>query len=250
MSALGILVGPGVVRDGAVKGLRRFAAEVGCGVVNTWGAKGVFVWDDPFHFGTAGLQALDFTLAGLADVEVLVTSGLDPDEVTRRPWEGRAEVVDLAPADLAGAAGLRSWPSGTLERPALYTELAAVCGPLYTSTASPPPAAQRAAALAGELPEGGLVVAEPGLVGFWVARTFPTSVPGSVCVPATGGAEAAWALARRAAVSGRTVTLVSDAAPPAEVTAGGVRSEVWGDGSVELDPSALVAVAGDIVAWA
>ena len=219
-------------------------------MVNTWGAKGVFVWDDPFHFGTAGLQAEDFTLAGLADVDVLVTSGLDPHEVTRRPWEGRAEVVDLAPAALAAAAGERSWPAGSLERPALYTELAAACGPLYASTASPPPAAQRAAALARELPEGGLVVAEPGLVGFWVARTFPTSVPGSVCVPATGGAEAAWATAIEAAVAGRPVTLVSATTPPIEVRMSGVVNVVWGDGSVDLDPSALIEVAGEIVAWA
>jgi thiamine pyrophosphate-dependent acetolactate synthase large subunit-like protein len=249
MTGLGILVGPEVVRAGAVDGLRRFAAAVGSGVVNTWGAKGVFVWDDPFHFGTAGLQAEDFTLAGLADVEVLVTSGLDPDEVTARPWAGRAEVVDLAPQDLATAAAARSWPRGSLERPELYTALAAACGPLYASSAEPPPAAKRAAALAGDLPPGGLVVAEPGLVGFWVARTFPTSVPGSVCVPAAGGVEAAWSGAIAAAVPGRPVTLVSATTPPIEVRMSGVRSEVWGDGSVDLDPSALVAVAGRIVAW-
>ncbi|HJR26258.1 MAG TPA: hypothetical protein VJ804_12355, partial [Acidimicrobiales bacterium] len=74
---LGILVGPGVVAAGAVAGLHAFADAVGCGVVNTWGAKGVLAWDDPRHFGTAGLQARDFELAGLGDVDLLVTSGLD-----------------------------------------------------------------------------------------------------------------------------------------------------------------------------
>ena len=39
----------------------------GAPVVNTWGAKGVLRWDDPHHAGTAGLQADDFDLAGLAD---------------------------------------------------------------------------------------------------------------------------------------------------------------------------------------
>lgn len=238
-----------MVRDGAVDGLHRFAAALRCGVVNTWGAKGVFVWDDPRHFGTAGLQARDFELAGLGEIDVLVTSGLDPAEVTTRPWEGRAEVVDVAPSDLGAAAEGRTWPAGSLERPALYTELAAVCGPLYASTASPPPAAQRARDLAATLPGGGLVVAEPGLVGFWVARTFPTSVPDSVLVPAEGGKEAAWTAAIEAAVAGRPVTLVCDATPPIEVRMGGVAVERWGDGSVDLDPSALVAVAGDIVAW-
>jgi thiamine pyrophosphate-dependent acetolactate synthase large subunit-like protein len=243
-SSLGILVGPGVVADGAVAGLHAFADAVGCGVVNTWGAKGVFVWDDPRHFGTAGLQARDFELAGLGDVDVLVTSGLDPAEVTSTPWAGRAEVVDLAPRDLADAAASREWPAGTLERPALYTDLAAVVGPLYAMPASAP---ARAAALAASLPERGLVVAEPGLVGFWVARTFPTSAPGSVVVPATGGRERARQLALDAASTGRPVTLVAH--EPVDIAADGLVVEVWGDGSVDLDPAPLVAVAGEIVAW-
>jgi hypothetical protein len=228
-----------------VAGLHAFADAVGGGVVNTWGAKGVFAWDDPRHHGTAGLQARDFELAGLAEVDVLVTSGLDDDEVTTTPWAGRAEVVDVAPTALAAAAEARSWPAGALDRPALYTELAAVCGPLYATDGTAP---ARAAALAASLPEGGLLVAEPGLVGFWVARTFPTSAPGSVVVPARGGPEAAWALAADAAAAGRPVTLVAH--EPVDLVADGLVVHVWGDGSVDLDPAPLVAVAGPIVAWA
>jgi thiamine pyrophosphate-dependent acetolactate synthase large subunit-like protein len=228
-----------VIRDGCVDGLRAFARRSGCGVVNTWGAKGVFRWDDPLHFGTAGLQARDFELAGLGDVDVLVTTGLDPDEVTSRPWAGRAQVIDVAPADLA-TAELDLVPSA--ERPQLYTALAAVVGPLYEQAGSPP---ARAAALAATLPAGGLVVAEPGLVGFWIARTFPTSEPGSVLVPATGGVAAAYEAATGAAAAGRPVTLV--AAAPRELP--GVSVEVWSPEVVDLDPAPLVAVAGEIVAW-
>lgn len=242
MSTLGILVGPGVVRAGCVDGLRAFAARVGCGMVNTWGAKGVFRWDDPFHFGTAGLQARDFELAGLADVDVLVTCGLDPAEVTSRPWADRADVIDVAPADLATIE--LDLPPGTLQRPALYTDLAAVVGPMY---AQPDSAPARAAALAASLPDGGLVVAEPGLVGFWIARTFPTTVPGSVLVPAAGGAAAAWQAAEEAAGEGRPVILVAPSAPATDLR--GVTVEVWHPGEVDLDPSPLVAVAGEIVAW-
>ncbi len=230
MSSLGILVGPGVVRDGCVPGLQAFAARVGCGVVNTWGAKGVFRWDDPSHFGTAGLQARDFELAGLGDVDVLVTSGIDPAEVTSTPWAGRAEVIDVAPTDLATVE--LTLPPGSLDRPRLYTALAAVVGPMYEQPGSPP---ARAAALAASLPDGGLVVADPGLVAFWVARTFPTSVPGSVVVRA--GA------LRDALATGRPVTYVTDV----PVDAPGATVDVWDD--VDLDPSALIAVAGEIVAW-
>ena len=210
MSRLGILVGPGVVTAGGVEGLQALARRVGCGVVNTWGAKGVVRWDDPLHFGTAGLQAWDFELAGLGEVDVLLTSGLDPDEVTSTPWEGRAEVVDVAPADLGAYAG--TLPAGTTERPALYTELAAVVGPLYEQPGSAP---ARAAALAAALPADDVLIARPGLVGFWIARTFPTSRPGSVQITTRG-----------------------------EVT---VPDDEWDD--VDLDPAALVAVAGEIVAW-
>ena len=205
----------------------------------------MFAWDDPRHHGTAGLQARDFDLAGLGDVEVLLTSGLDPAEVTSAPWQGRAEVVDVAPAALATAAGELDLPPGSLDRPALYTELAAVCGPLYERAGSAP---GRAAALAAALPAGGVVVAEPGLVGFWVARTFPTSVPGSVVVPARGGRAAAWEAATEAATAGRAVTLVAH--EPVDLEADGLVVQVWGDGSVDLDPAPLVAVAGEIVAWA
>jgi thiamine pyrophosphate-dependent acetolactate synthase large subunit-like protein len=229
------------VRAGAVDGLHAFADAAGCGVVNTWGAKGVFVWDDPRHFGTAGLQARDFELAGLGDVDVLVTSGLDDDEVTSRPWEGRAEVIDIDPAELATARP--TLPRGTLHRPALYTELAAVCGPLYRQPGSAP---ARAAALAAALPEGGVVVAEPGLVGFWIARTLPTSVPGSVVVPATGGAAAARRAAAAVAAGGGPVTLVAERELDAPE---GVQLEVWPVAEVDLDPTPLIAVAGGIVAW-
>ena len=204
-----------MVRDGAVDGLRGFARRVGCGVVNTWGAKGVFPWDDPLHFGTAGLQARDFELAGLGEVDVLVTSGLDAAEVTSRPWEGRAEVIDVEPAALAGLE--RRLPAGSLDRPPLYTELAAVVGPMYEQPGSAP---ARAAALSASLAEDGLVVAAPGLVGFWLARTFPTRRPGSLRITADR-------------VSGPTVVRVRDE-----------------DGAdADLDPAPLVAVAGPIVAW-
>lgn len=242
MSGLGILAGPGVVGAGAVDALRSFAHRTGCGVVNTWGAKGVLRWDDPLHFGTAGLQARDFELAGLGEVDVLVTTGLDPAEVTSTPWHGRAEVVDLPPAQLATFDG--SLPRGRLDRPALYTELAAAVGPLYGRPASAP---ARAADLAARLADDEVVVAGPGLVGFWLARTFPTTRPGSVLVPARGDAAAAVALARDLAGDGRRVTFVTDSAsvdlPP------GVRVERWDPREVDLDPAPLVAVAGEIVAW-
>ena len=133
---VGFLVGPGVL--GHLAGLHQAAERIGVAVINTWGAKGVFRWDSDLHGGTAGLQERDFELAGLGQVDVLVTSGLDPAEVTTTPWAGRAEVIDVEPAGLARFAGSWDRPRQQPVPPRLYTELAAVIGPMYDDPATPP----------------------------------------------------------------------------------------------------------------
>jgi len=234
----GILVGPGVLAN--LPGVRALAEAVGVAVINTWGAKGTFRWDSPYHGGTAGLQERDFELAGLGEVDLLLTAGLDPDEVTTAPWEPRAEVVDLPVAELGVLAA--KWPHEPFEpsRPRLYTELAAVVQPLYADPASP---AARLNAMNQALAPGGVVLAPPGLLGFWVARTWSTTVPGSVVVPASVEPGLTERLAAEAAAGGRPVTLLSEV----EVAVDGVDVVVW-DGDLTI-PSSLIDVAGPVVAW-
>lgn len=236
---MGLLVGPGVLDH--LDGLHRAAERIGVAVINTWGAKGAFRWDSPFHGGTAGLQARDFDLAGLGEVDLLITSGLDPDEVTTRPWQDRAEVLDVDPAELGRLAARWEHPRREPERPRLYTELAAVIGPLYDDPSTP---AARARAVAAALPPGGAVVATPGLAGFWVARALPTETPGSVIVPARDRPGEVERLVEDLSRAGRPVVVVTDRelqAPTAEVLR-------WDDVNLEL-PDDLLAVAGPIVAW-
>jgi hypothetical protein len=236
--ATGILVGPGVLAN--LAGVHALADAVGVAVINTWGAKGTFRWDDPRHGGTAGLQEHDFVLAGLADVDLLITSGLDPAEVTRTPWLGRAEVVDVPVDRLDGFAAAWAHEPFVPERPRLYTELAAVVQPLYADPASP---AARLHAMSTSLGPDAIVLAPPGLLGFWVARTWSTTVPGSVVVPASTEPGLTERLAAAAAARGRSVTLLSP--EPAEVP--GVEVLVW-DGGLAI-PQALLDVAGPVVAW-
>jgi thiamine pyrophosphate-dependent acetolactate synthase large subunit-like protein len=235
--SLGILAGPGVLAD--LDGIRTLAERIGVAVVNTWGAKGMVRWDSPYHAGTAGLQERDFALAGLADVDLLLTTGLDPDEVTTRPWEGRAEVVDIPPGRLATF----PWeePPRTPVRPALYTELSAVIMPLYEQEGSVP---HRIRSVVAALEPGTVVVAEPGLLGYWVARAFPTTEPGSVRVPARNEPGIGAALASRLAAEGTSVHYVSDR--PLHLP--GVRVDVWDDLDLTI-PDALLDVAGEVVAW-
>jgi thiamine pyrophosphate-dependent acetolactate synthase large subunit-like protein len=257
---------------GHVDALRAFARAANIGVVNTWGAKGVFAWDDPLHFATAGLQARDFELAGLLDLDVVITVGLDPREITAPAWRDGAEVVDLAPEELATARFIPSAEPPT--RPRLYTELAAALAPLYASDAVPLTPARAAADLAAALPAGGLVTADPAPVGLWVARAFPTREPGSVVVPATSGRGRAAALALSAAREGRPVVLVTDEVDEVAIESArrdglSLVVEVWGAGGepagrvapgtpgvhvvpVPVDLTwtrVLVAVAGEVVAW-
>jgi thiamine pyrophosphate-dependent acetolactate synthase large subunit-like protein len=216
-----VLAGPRVVDDGALDALRSFAAAGALGVANTWGAKGVFGWDSPHHLGTCGLQAHDFELLGWGDADLIVTTGLT-DEVTPDRY-ALAPVVDLAPSALADALGkVRADRTPTND---LYPRLAAIARPGYVDDKVPLHPARASADLGKALPVGGLVSADPGVAGLWVARTFPTPAlaPGSprrVVVPATREAGVAVRLATGAARAGRPAIAVTTAPLDAETFAG------------------------------
>jgi len=216
MAALRLVVvaGPGVVRAGALDGLQALARHAGIGVVNSWGAKGVERWDSPFHFGTAGLQARDMELAGVPAADVVVASGLDAAELGVAAL-GNPVVQEVAPGQLAALC--QRWTAARTppaERPALYRDLSALVTPLYESDAVPLTPARAALHLSGALPDGGVAVADPGPAGLWLARTFPTSFPGSVCVPATVVPGFATAAALVCALEGRGCLAVSGPGAP------------------------------------
>ena len=205
-----VVVGPGVVRAAAVEGLHDMTRAAGAGVLNTWGAKGVERWDSPWHFGTIGLQARDLELGGLAEADVVVTSGLDPDELPESLL-ARSVVQDVHPRQLSVLC--RNWSGSAAEpdtRPSLYASLAEVVTPLYEDDSAPLSPARAALHLSGALPERGMAVADTGPAGFWIARTFPTSIPNSVCVPATVAAGFAAAAALCCSLEDRPVLAVTD----------------------------------------
>lgn len=177
-----VLAGPGVVRAGRIEALQAFAAQAGVGVVNTWGAKGVFAWDSPHHYGTAGLQERDFELAGFGEAQLVIAVGVDPDEAPRRLW-AHGQVLEVEPWQLAALAYNWPEPGPVPPYPALYRELSGALGPLYDSDAAPLTPARAARDLSLVRPRGALVAADPGPAGLWIARTFPTTEPGSVLVP-------------------------------------------------------------------
>jgi thiamine pyrophosphate-dependent acetolactate synthase large subunit-like protein len=254
-----MLVGPGILEQRAVDGLRAFAAAAYVGVANTWGAKGVFPWDSPHHIGTCGLQARDFELLGFADLDLLWVSGIDERESPPARYDLGAPVVAIAPDLLAPLATRIARSSYPIDRPPLFERLAAVAQPGYVDERVPRHPARAVMDLKQGLSPGALVTAEPGPAGLWVARTFPTDGPGTVVVPAVAAPGIAAALGLAAARAGRPATAVT-VAPVDEVTAAiaaladerglPLTLEVWGD-DVDLSlTDLLVEAAGPVVAWA
>ena len=283
------LVGPGVVRSGTVADLHSFSRAADAPVLATWGAVGVERWDSPFHAGVGGLQELDLALGGLDDVDIVVATGLDPDELAA----GRlAHLVlqEVPPRQLVALCA--GWPtrraSSADQRPSVRDALTPLLTRLWEADSVPLTGARAALHLSGALPDRGITVADPGPAGFWVARALPTSYPGSVCVPATVEPGFAAAAALVAALDGRPCLAVTDAAGAvADATAAvidlarvikvPIALQVWGDDGalddaaahvelldrhleateVRMDPipvdlsvpTELIDVAGPVVAW-
>lgn len=253
-----MLAGPGVLRDRAVDGLRAFAAAAHVGVANTWGAKGVFSWDSPHHLGTCGLQADDFELLGFGELDLLWVVGLDPAESPPDRYELGARIVPIEPADLAAFATQVARSSHPIEAPPLFERLAAVAQPGYVDDRFPRHPARAVMEIKQRMAPGGIVTAQPGPAGLWVARTFPTDAPGTVVVPAdaTPGIGIAAALAAARAGHAATAVVVEPLdhtsralVALAESLGAPLTIEVWGD-NVDLSLTALlIDAAGPVVAW-
>ena len=249
-----ILAGPGVLAHRAIDALHRFADRAGAGVLNTWGAKGVYRWDNPHHLGTVGLQRDDFPLCDLDRVDLVLMVGADPaespDAAIGRP------VVHVDPRHLDDLPVDRMTEAAA--RPRFFDAIAAVAGPGYVDDARPRHPARAVIDLKHGIPPGGIVTAEPGPVGLWFARTFPTDAPGQVVVPAWSRPGAAAALALAAVLRGRHATAVMPApldeitvevARIADMLEAPVRFEPWGEDVDLTRTDELIAAAGPVVAW-
>jgi len=184
-ASLVLLAGPGVITHMAVPGLHDLAVSTGIGVLNTWGAKGVFHWKSQHHLATIGLQADDFVLSGLGEADLIIASGLDPAEAPEERWR-LAPALTVPPAGLAPLAERCGPGRGTpMTVPPLRARLAEVTQRGWSvQTSLLPPS--RATMHYGEcVGAGALVAADAGNAGFWVARTLGTTRLGAVIVPST-----------------------------------------------------------------
>ncbi len=238
-TSLVLLAGPGVVRDRAVPGLHDLAVSAGVGVLNTWGAKGVFDWRSRHHLATVGLQAEDFVLSELDRADLIIATGLDPAESPDDRWR-------LAPARTVPPAGLAPLaercraapgrPPPTM--PPLRDRLAEVTQRGWRVAASPLPPSRVTMQYGECVAAGALVAADAGDAGFWVARTVGTTRLGAVIVPSTRapGFAAACAAVSLLRHPGRPALAVIDLVD-AEATA------------VVVEAAAALGVAVPVEAW-
>ena len=282
-----VLAGPGVLIEGEIAGLHGLAAAGSLGVLNTWGAKGIFHWRSRHHLATGGLQARDFELGGLGDADLIVATGLDPWESPDERWRLSA-AIEIPPAALAPLAERWARPAQAIPLPPLRTGLAAATQAGWARTAAPLAPSLATRNYGTVLGRSGLLAADPGVAGFWAARTFSTTEAGAVVVPsradAAGLAVAAAFVARRSRPSRPVLAVVDHLSPLSRevldlaASAGvAVAVEVWdgdgppldGDGHLRrlellvagapAEPvsltvagdqlQAMVAVAGPVVAW-
>jgi hypothetical protein len=177
-----MLAGSGIVRAGAAAALRRFADVFGLAVANTWGAKGLFEWKSEHHMGTVGLQADDFRLLGFAEADLLLATGVDPDELPRKHWALAPRILELAPEALAALADTWTRPRAVIRPNDFLSRMSAAVQPLFAETKVPLSPARAVADYRAVLDGRDLLAADPGPAGLWVARTFPTTVLGSISV--------------------------------------------------------------------
>ncbi len=182
-SRLVLLAGPGVIRQRSVPGLHDLAVAAGVGVLNTWGAKGVFDWRSQHHLATVGLQADDFVLSGLEQADLIIGTGLDQAESPDDRWR-LAPARTIPPAGLAPLAErcdhTRRVP---LTMPPLRARLAEVTQRGWAASAPPLSPSRATMHYAEQVAGGALVAADAGDAGFWVARTLGTTRLGAVVVP-------------------------------------------------------------------
>jgi hypothetical protein len=254
-----LLAGAGVHFDRAVPGLHALAAAGSLGVVNTFTAKGVFDWRSRHHFATAGLQSRDFSLSGLADADLIVTTGVDADDVRAEEW-WLAPTVAVPPLALDPLADVWSRRRTELVYPELRSMLFPVTQAGWVRAAAPLAPTRVTRAYATTLAGGGIIAADPGTAGYWVARTFTTTQPGVALLPSAGdthGFAAACAVVARVARPDRPVLAVVDGPERDEVHAVlewaraigvEIAVEAWSDDGAALDADAHQSRLGGLVA--
>jgi len=239
-----VIVGSGVVRDGAAGDVVDFVARIGARVMSTFGAIGVV----PLHYrqwcGVVGVQADDPHLGGLDECDLVIAIGVDDDELGESlPLD--AQVLEVEPWQLPFLATDLPTPEIATRHPALVDACVAVFGDHRDDTSTPLHPVRALLDVVDVAGSDVQVFVDPGAAGFWFARGLAPTGPGRVVVPALNAEGFAVAAAVVCALDGgRSIAVTT---PGGAVDADlldlassldlGIVVEQWGDDVVPCDPS-------------
>ena len=178
-----IVVGPGVLRDGAGADVADFVTRSGAGVMTTMGAIGVVPFDHPAWCGVVGIQADDPALGGLDECEFVIAVGVDDDELGES-LPVNAQLLEVEPWHLPFLA--TDWPA--IEAKTSQSSLVDACAAVladYRDTATSPLHPVRAVLdVFDALDPDVQIFADAGPAGLWFARGVVSVPMGRVVVPA------------------------------------------------------------------
>lgn len=239
-----IIVGPGVLRDGAATDVADFVTRTGAGVMTTMGAIGVVPFDHPSWCGVVGIQVDDPALGGLDACELVIAVGVD-DEELGESLPMNAQLLEVEPWHLPFLA--TDWPAiESIAAPSSLVEAcAAVFGDHREATGSPLHPVRAVLDVFDAIDPDVQVYVDSGPAGFWFARGVVPVPTGRVVVPARAADGFAISAAIVSALDGtRSVaitmpgsSLENELLDLAAALDLGIVVEQWGDDVDGGDPS-------------
>lgn len=239
-----IIVGPGVLRDGAAADVADFVTRTGAGVMTTMGAIGVVPFDHPSWCGVVGIQVDDPALGGLDACELVIAVGVD-DEELGESLPMNAQLLEVEPWHLPFLA--TDWPAiESIAAPSSLVEAcAAVFGDHREATGSPLHPVRAVLDVFDAIDPDVQVYVDSGPAGFWFARGVVPVPIGRVVVPARAADGFAISAAIVSALDGtRSVaitmpgsSLENELLDLAAALDLGIVVEQWGDDVDGGDPS-------------
>jgi hypothetical protein len=239
-----IVVGPGVIREGAAGDVADFVTRTGAGVMTTMGAVGVVPFDHPSWCGVVGVQADDPALGGLDACELVIAVGVDDDELGES-LPMNAQLLEVEPWHLPFLATDWPTPDAPASRSSLVEACSAVFGDHREAASSPLHPVRAVLDVFDAIDHDVQVYVEGGPVGFWFARGVVPVPMCRVVVPARASDGFAIAAAIVSALDGNcsvAITmpggLIEDELLDLAVSLDlGIVVEQWGDDVEGGDPS-------------
>ncbi len=199
------LAGNGAIRGHASRALRAFAQTTGIPVAETFMAKGLLDYRDPYALGTVGLQTRDYEMAGFDDADLVIAIGYDLVEHAPSHWNPGGDKRIVMIDSVAAETDENFLPEVELIGDIAYV-LARLAGGTRRRVGEPPAERRLRELVGGALHEArddesfpmrpprvlsdlrnalgpeDMLVSDVGLHKLWIGRMFPAAEPGTVLI--------------------------------------------------------------------